>query len=351
MPAYNGKATIRPAIESVLNQTFTDFEFVIPDDCSTDDTREIIRSYNDSRIKLLETEINIGEGKQWNRTFPTCAGEYVKPFAQDDVLLPRALERMSAELDSHPNVVLVSCPSEIIDGLGNVVNVHRPLSEDAIWPGRRAISDNLYRFVNWIGEPCRVMFRKKALGPGIREGGHYGNIGRFGDIEFWFQILDNGDYKYINEILAQYRCSGSGWAFRNLSTLCCLKDILALTYLYEPYAIQDGVSSERFFELAVDAMMRHVGIAVNDCGFKMDESSFQAVYESCGIALPEIAIRSLRRNKQLHDEVNHLKQANTEIQRQLQDLQVKDKQLQELQTKVQNALSSLAPVASLASSN
>ena len=85
MTVYNGKNYLSEAIESVLCQTLTNYEFLIVDDASTDNSIEIINSYNDSRIKLLINQKNIGQTASLNKGLATAQGEYIARFDQDDV--------------------------------------------------------------------------------------------------------------------------------------------------------------------------------------------------------------------------------------------------------------------------
>ncbi len=88
LPTYNSGEFITQAIDSILEQTFKDFELIISDDCSTDNTPEIIRSYleKDRRIKYLQNSQNLGLFMNWNRCLESASGEYITVFAQDDLM-------------------------------------------------------------------------------------------------------------------------------------------------------------------------------------------------------------------------------------------------------------------------
>src|SRR5688572_9077559 len=97
MPAYNASAYIREAINGVLNQTFTDFEFIIADDGSTDDTKAIIASYNDPRVIASHNAVNQGKTKTVNRLFKEAKGEFVTVHDADDVSHP---DRFRMQVDA-----------------------------------------------------------------------------------------------------------------------------------------------------------------------------------------------------------------------------------------------------------
>ena len=122
MAVYNGQAFLREAIESILNQSYADFELLIADDASTDRTPDIIRSYRDPRIRVVRNESNRGVAYTRNRALPLARGEYVAVLDADDVSYPHRLETQVAYLDAHPDVVLLGGSYEIIDDQGHVIN-------------------------------------------------------------------------------------------------------------------------------------------------------------------------------------------------------------------------------------
>jgi len=120
MPVYNGEEFIAEAIESLLNQSFTDFELLIADNASTDRTPEICREFmaKDSRIKWLASPTNRGAAWNFNRLFFESKGEFFKWSAADDVTAPDFLEKCVEILDQKPEVVLCHCHTSKIDSQG-----------------------------------------------------------------------------------------------------------------------------------------------------------------------------------------------------------------------------------------
>lgn len=100
---YNSSKYVRQAIESVLAQTYTDFEYIISDDCSTDKTWEIIQEYNDPRIRAWRNEKNIGEYPNRNKTLFTARGEYILWIDGDDIIFKNSLLTISLFLDYFPD--------------------------------------------------------------------------------------------------------------------------------------------------------------------------------------------------------------------------------------------------------
>ena len=118
MGVYNGERFLRETVDSILAQTFTDFEFLIINDGSTDSSRDIILSYDDSRIKLVENERNIGVTKSMNRGIRLVRGDYIARIDADDISVPERLEKQVAFLDEHPDVAVVGSHIKCI-GLNN----------------------------------------------------------------------------------------------------------------------------------------------------------------------------------------------------------------------------------------
>jgi glycosyltransferase involved in cell wall biosynthesis len=120
MSVYNGEEHLRKAVDSVLSQTFTDFEFLIIEDGSTDRTLEILRSYDDARIRLIVQE-NRGHVRSLNRALEEAKGEYVARMDADDVSLPERFSSQVAYLDEHPEVGILGSAVVYIDRGGRVV--------------------------------------------------------------------------------------------------------------------------------------------------------------------------------------------------------------------------------------
>lgn len=127
MPVYNGERYLREAIESILNQTFTDFEFIIVDDGSTDNTWQILQDYaaNEPRIVLVRNETNLGVARSRNRVWGLARGEYIAVMDADDVSLPERLAAQVAFLDEHLEVGVVGSSVQLIDSDGSPGNVWR----------------------------------------------------------------------------------------------------------------------------------------------------------------------------------------------------------------------------------
>ncbi len=124
LPVYNGEVYLRDAIDSILNQDFTDFELIISDNASSDSTQEICREYEkrDSRIHYIRTEQNLGASINYNKTFESATGKYFKWAAHDDLHHPEFLSRCLEVMEDDQDVVLAYPRVINVDGSGKEIN-------------------------------------------------------------------------------------------------------------------------------------------------------------------------------------------------------------------------------------
>lgn len=140
MPVYNGERFIGQALESLLAQTWSDFELVIADNCSTDGTEAICRAFmaRDSRIRYFRNERNLGGPGNFRHVFSLCSGEYHKWSTADDYSDPTVVEKGVALLDADPGLVAVYPRTRLVDAEGGRIREyddHLHLMEDS--PSKR----------------------------------------------------------------------------------------------------------------------------------------------------------------------------------------------------------------------
>lgn len=114
LSTYNDENYIVEAVNSILNQTVTDFELIIIDDCSTDKTVQIIKSIKDDRIKLYENAVNVGLTKNLNKALKLCKGQFIARMDGDDISDITRFEKQLKYFEMHPDVSLISCRMETI---------------------------------------------------------------------------------------------------------------------------------------------------------------------------------------------------------------------------------------------
>lgn len=131
MPVYNGEKHIAAAIESVIGQTFTDFKLLVVDDCSTDSSMEIVRSFGDARIEILKNDKNMGLSAALNRGIEYCRSKYIARMDCDDICLPFRLEKQYEYMAARPEISVCGSYVEAFGGRGTSLWKY-PLENDDI---------------------------------------------------------------------------------------------------------------------------------------------------------------------------------------------------------------------------
>jgi len=236
IPTYNYARYLPYAIESVLSQRFGDFELIVQDDCSTDDTTEVLRGYasRDVRIRFEMNPSRLGLVENWNRCLSRAGGTYVKfVFADDALSSPCALEKMSSVLDGHPEVSLVGSPRTLVDAEGRELGVKADFRGDRIEEGTGIIRRCLLREANLIGEPSVVMFRRSEAARGFHTGYRH-----LPDMEMWFHLLERGKFAFIDEPLSLFRIHPGQQTAKNLKSFADIED---LYLLFRDYASKPSI--------------------------------------------------------------------------------------------------------------
>lgn len=192
MPVYNGEKYLRQSINSVLNQTFKDWNLIIVDDCSTDSSPEIMKEYaqSDDRIQVIYNKVNSKIPTSLNNGFEKASGKYYTWTSDDNIYEPDAIERMVKYLDEHNNVGLVYSDMKFIDEEGNETGLFRSEPKD--------IFSN-----NCIGA-C-FMYRADVA---KRVGGYSKDWFLVEDYEYWLRIRNMCDIGHVDGLLYQYRRHG-----------------------------------------------------------------------------------------------------------------------------------------------
>ncbi|MBN1841350.1 MAG: glycosyltransferase [Deltaproteobacteria bacterium] len=195
MSVYDGERYLRDSVESMLNQTFADFEFVIVNDSSTDASRAILESYDDSRILLLHNQKNRGLTYSLNRGLAAAKSEYVARMDADDISVPQRLEKQVSFLRAHPEIGILGCSCDNIDSEGRRVG-------SSTMPE----TDLAVRWVSLLGNPfihSTVMIRRGIL---VSNGLKYDETFETAqDYDLWTRMLQHTRGANLGERLIRYR--------------------------------------------------------------------------------------------------------------------------------------------------
>lgn len=204
IPVFNGLPHIRTAVDSVLQQTYSNLDVVVIDNQSTDGTWEVLQEIDDDRIRLVRNETNIGLEGNWNRALQEAkSSPYFKLVCGDDLIYPEAIAREVAALDEHPDVAMTACQRRIIDDSGKTLIAARGLvGLREVVDGRVAVRRSIALGTNIIGEPTSVLVRSSVL----EETGPFDGTYQYCiDFDMWSRILQRGKLYAIREPLAAFR--------------------------------------------------------------------------------------------------------------------------------------------------
>ena len=190
MSVYNAEKYLREALDSILNQVFTDFEFIIIDDGSTDRTTEILDSYTDPQIIRLKNEKNIGLAAALNKGIAIARGEYIARMDADDVSLPKRFDQQIQYLTNHPNIGIVGTWVKRIDEDGNEIELFKPPTSADLIKWSLLFDNCLYH--------SSVMIRRTVL----EQIGNYCSTSLFAqDYELWLRASCDVEIVNLGEIL------------------------------------------------------------------------------------------------------------------------------------------------------
>jgi glycosyltransferase involved in cell wall biosynthesis len=203
IPTYNRSQYLKKAIKSVISQTFEDFELIVIDNASSDNTSEMVHSFSDPRIKYFRNKYNIGMIKNWNRAIKLARGQYLLILGDDDKLKPNFLEKSVAIHKRYPFLGFTFCHCNKVDEKGNVIC----LWGYKFFKGGYIKGPQYLKFT--IENGCCMTNSSTAL---VRKK-VYDKVGVYKevygqntfDFNMWLRIANAYDVFFINEVLVDYR--------------------------------------------------------------------------------------------------------------------------------------------------
>ena len=218
MSVYNGEKYLSEAVESILAQTFRDFEFLIIDDGSTDSSPEMLSGYasRDSRVRIVRNDENVGLTRSLNKGLGLSRGEYIARMDADDVACPDRLACQVEYLDKKPDIAAVGAGIEIIDEDSQVIGRRLP-KDNSVFLKRNLILKNS------VFAHSSVMFRREVV---VQAGGYDDNYRYAQDYDLWSRLGKKYEFGALERVLLKWRSVSS-----NISTskrteqLECMLDI------------------------------------------------------------------------------------------------------------------------------
>lgn len=216
MPVYNGEKFLPQAIESILNQTYKNFEFIIIDDASTDGSFEIIKKYakKDKRIKFMRNKKNLGQTEALINSKKLIKGKYFFKMDSDDIANPKRLEKQVNFLENNQNYIIVGSNLKVIDENSKLIGYRfYPRTDEEI---RKTIF-----FKSPFAHPT-ICFRTSIISRIF-----YDNIFKYAeDYYLWFKFLKVGKGYNLDDLLVSYRISRS--QVKNLQLKNQLKETIKI---------------------------------------------------------------------------------------------------------------------------
>lgn len=255
IPTYNGHEFLEPCLESAVRQTYPDIEIIIVDDCSTDNTYDIIQRYaaEYSNIKIYRNQKNLGLVGNWNRCIELSSGEWIKFLLQDDYFEANCIEMMLAGVSEEDRIV--ACKRSFL--LSDEVDAEKKKyyeqgvitfdslgisGEDPvpIKPKEIAIMAAQNICMNFIGEPTSVMFKKEVTN---NIGLFNADIAQICDLEYFLRIASVYGIRYVPFALAHFRIHEQSTTSLNLQG-----KLYALSHI-DPIITVHQILYTRYYEL------------------------------------------------------------------------------------------------------
>lgn len=257
VPTYNGSEFLEECINSCLSQTFNNFEVIILDDGSTDETVDIAKKYlYDSRVKLFTNSSNLGLVNNWNKCIDLAKGEWIKFVFQDDYIEPDCLKNFIQHIDDDIFLLvskrsfIFSKDTSAIDKqyynsrLRTLNNTRATLSGNKISPDviSKVACENIA--LNFIGEPSLTMFKKDI----VKKIGYFNtNLVQICDFEFFLRLASNYGLIYIPEKLCHFRVHKASASSANLATKLFILSYLDPVILVRQVLFDDQYKLSRSF--------------------------------------------------------------------------------------------------------
>jgi glycosyltransferase involved in cell wall biosynthesis len=220
LPVFNAERYLYRSLDSVLEQTYGDYELLLCDDASTDDSVKIVESRHDPRIRFFRNRTNRGLFKTINMLIKEARGTYIKLWSQDDIMKPQCLAEERAFHEEHPEIGFSYCLYDTIDDAGEVLKHPGADETPEIIPP--PLADQLmFYYGSIVGNISNVMIRKAVLDDvGLfREDMHVAN-----DFEMWVRITKKYPIGFIRQILILLRFHEDQLSRRKVNTTVFMRE-------------------------------------------------------------------------------------------------------------------------------
>lgn len=224
LPVHNGEKYVYEAVQSILNQSFKDFELLVINDASTDNTLSIIESFSDSRLKLINIDKQTSLADVLNIGISQSICKYIARMDADDISEPSRLLLQYEFMEQNPDVVVSGGNITLIDAKGVIIGNRKYKLKDS------DLRKNIFIF-SPFAHPATII-RKEAL---LKVNGYTKGLSKVEDIDLWFRISKEGMFANINEYILKYRVLNTSQSLSNV------RDHFKLTYNLRKKIINEGI--------------------------------------------------------------------------------------------------------------
>lgn len=203
LPTFNGGQFLEKGVLSILSQSYKEYELLICDDASIDDSLQVVGCFTDPRISVISNPTRLGLVGNWNRCLDLARGEYIYIFHQDDVMLPDDLEKKVTALDSCPQAGMVFSDIHVINEQDQIIGGHwNPVlpNVSTLFPGQE-----FFRLLLLNGNlvPCQTVLARKSLYQKV--GAFNPRLGYTPDFEMWLRMALYSDILFLADPTVQLR--------------------------------------------------------------------------------------------------------------------------------------------------
>lgn len=309
IPTYNGADFLSEAIESAIKQTYTNFELLIIDDCSRDNTLEIANKFaeKDNRIRVFTNPINLGLVGNWNNSISLANGEWIKFLFQDDYLAHDCLEKMMSCSEGQ-NLVISNRKYIFEEGINkkdhyDYLILENKLNFSNIYKYHLFFTDRQFSFatarypaINIWGEPTSMLIRKEAF---LQYGYFDENFKQTCDLEFWARVGTNSGAAFVHDKLVFFRVHKKSTTMTNHSDKAFYVNFndffLFVHKLYYSDLFKKFRSNVSFSKLAIIELE----LAEHARGLKRWENGKDIFMQKCQARFPEFDKYFLNPTKEL----------------------------------------------------
>lgn len=255
IPVYNREDFIRRAVDSALAQGVPDLEVLVVDNCSTDHTWDVLRTYHDSRLRLVKNENNLGLFGNCNRALQLARGKYFRLLCSDDKLPANCLAYEIDMMEQHANIALLSTCGRRVDERGHILGMQANHFPPGIYDGASAIIGALWfqahYALNPFNYPSGILIRRSVA---LLAGEFDTSMRMSGDVDYFLRILQHGDLAVVHTTGCDITIHAGQEGSFLVGNISIISEIFAITDRYRLLLNQAGVYSRVQQQLGAYAM-------------------------------------------------------------------------------------------------